>query len=195
MRQVLVAVLERCKRAALKDLTAHLLTHCQFTQIDQAVNESATIVQKPLAAPSSTSSRLEQSGARQSVVLGASLSAVDLKSLHPSQSEILNYWHIYTLRVEPMTRLLHPPSFSPKLLAASSNPSLVARGTEALMFSIYYAAINAMDASDVQLRFASSKDELLTRFETGVLQALAKANLMASRDLHTLQALVIYLVG
>lgn len=170
------------------------LTSDQFMQVNQAVDESASAVQKASAVSLPASAASDQSNARQSVLLGCSLSTANLEELHPPQADMLNYWHIYTVRVEPMTRLLHPPSFSPKFLAASGNPGSVSRGMEALMFSIYFAAINSMGTADVQLRFASSKDDLLKKFETGVLHALAKADVMACQDLQTLQALVIYLV-
>lgn len=98
------------------------------------------------------------------------------------------------MKVEPMIRLLHPPSFERRLLAAISDLDHVTGGMELLMFSICFAAVTCISPEDVQLQFYESKENLLKRSKYAIRKAMVDVNFMASRDIQTLQGLVIYLV-
>lgn len=119
---------------------------------------------------------------------------LDLHSVHPSSSQILEYWYIYTTHVDPITKILHAPSFGKKLLVAKDNLQSLDDSMAALMFSIYFAAVTTLSADETQKRFFESRDILLHRFKLAIEKALAQTNFLGSPNIMTLQALVIYLV-
>jgi hypothetical protein len=131
---------------------------------------------------------------RHGFVFGLDAGPVNLQYLHPSSGQILEYWHIYATNVDPVTKIIHAPSFAGRLMAVKDNLQLLDSGMEVLMFSIYFAAVTSTCAVEIQLRFSETKETLLQRFKLAMEKGLAKANFMSSRNIMTLQALVIYLV-
>jgi len=65
---------------------------------------------------------------------------------------------------------------------------------EALMFSIYFAAVTSMSDEEVQSTFAEDKAILLNKFHNATQQALVNAGFMRSTEITVLQALFLYLV-
>ena len=131
---------------------------------------------------------------RHGFVFGLEVGPVNLQYLHPPSGQILEYWHIYAANVDPVTKIIHAPSFTWRLMSVKDNLQLLDSSMEALMFSIYFAAVTSTSAVEIQLRFSETKDTLLQRFKLAMEKALAKANFLSSRNIMTLQALVIYLV-
>jgi hypothetical protein len=156
--------------------------------IDEASSYDSEI---PSCAPPGTPN---EDFSRQGFIFGSELSKTNLASLHPPGTHVLEYWHIYTARVDPMIRILHTPSFTKSLLAAKDNVQQLDKGMEALMFSIYFAAVTSSPAAEIELRLSRSKESLLRQFKDAVKIALANAGFMTSRNIMTLQALVIYMV-
>lgn len=97
--------------------------------------------------------------------------------------------------VDPMTKLLHAPSFGKKLMETKHCLYSLDKGFEALVFSIYFAVVTSMPAGEVEVRFGETKVKLLQRFEFAVKQALVRANFLGSHSFVTLQALTLYLVS
>ncbi|THZ72897.1 hypothetical protein D6C85_04417 [Aureobasidium pullulans] len=159
-----------------------------FVQVTQAVDESSSALHNSnVATP-------EQVTSGPSSGIASASPVSDLRSLHPSVTDILECWRIYTMKVEPMIRLLHPPSFERRLLAAISDLDHVTGGMELLMFSICFAAVTCISPEDVQLQFYESKENLLKKSKYAIRKAMVDVNFMASRDIQTLQGLVIYLL-
>ena len=131
---------------------------------------------------------------RHGFVFGLDVGPVNLQYLHPPSSQILEYWHIYATNVDPITKIIHAPSFACSLMAVKDNLQLLDSSMEALMFSIYFAAATSTSSTEIQIRFSETKDTLLQRFKFAMEKALARANFLSSRNIMTLQALVIYLV-
>lgn len=52
---------------------------------------------------------------------------------------------IYTSSVDKLTKVIHCPTFSQRVLAAKDNVQNLDLSTEAIMFSVYYAAINTVE--------------------------------------------------
>ncbi|KAF2208756.1 hypothetical protein CERZMDRAFT_21934, partial [Cercospora zeae-maydis SCOH1-5] len=61
---------------------------------------------------------------------------------HPSPARIFEYWHLFVTRVDPMVKIIHCPSFYAKIVDLINNPTSVPSSTNALIFSIYYAALS-----------------------------------------------------
>lgn len=107
---------------------------------------------------------------------------------------IYEYWQVYKERVDPVTKILHIQSFEEKLHKAILDLQNISIGMEALLFSIYYAAVNSMTSFHFQKCACETKDCILQKYGYASKQALSNANILNSQDMLILQALTIYLV-
>lgn len=129
-----------------------------------------------------------------SFVFGFDPRMVDTHDIYPSSSELLEYWHIFMADVDPITKILHVPSFGRKLIEIKDNLPSLDPGMEALVLSICFAAVTSMSPTQVQTRLGESKDTRLQRFKTAIEKALTRANFLNCPNVVCLQALIIYLV-
>ena len=67
------------------------------------------------------------------------------------------------------------------------------KGTEALIFAIYFAAVTSMPEGDVERRFGANKKAVTTKYRVTVEQALMSAGFLNAQDITTLQAFIIFL--
>ncbi|GAO13722.1 hypothetical protein UVI_02018210 [Ustilaginoidea virens] len=104
---------------------------------------------------------------------------VDLEKYHPLPSHGTFLWSVYQENVEPLVKLMHVPSVDLTLCNARRNCGKLTPGDEALVFTIYFAAITSLEPDDY--RFA-------------VEQSLAKANFLDTTDLAVLQAFTLFLI-
>lgn len=58
-------------------------------------------------------------------------------------------WQIYQENVDPLVKILHVPTMDKLIREIRKSLDSLTPPTEALMFSIYYAAITSMDAAEV----------------------------------------------
>lgn len=130
----------------------------------------------------------------QSFIMGYRSADVDLRSLHPLPSQVPFMWQIYQENVEPVLKILHVPSINQLIRDNRACLRDLKPSTEALMFSIYYAAVTSMDADDVTRSLGEDKSFLLNRYRFAVEQALAKANFITDPDLTVCQAFVMFLM-
>ncbi|KAI8623988.1 hypothetical protein F5Y19DRAFT_342317 [Xylariaceae sp. FL1651] len=127
-------------------------------------------------------------------IFGYSSSNVDLRKLHPLPSQMLFYWQVYMENVDPIVKILHVPTMTKTIRELRSNMDSITPGVEALMFSIYYAAITSMDPAEVMTNFGAEKPQLIARYRFATEQALAKANCLTTSELVVVQAFVLFLV-
>lgn len=138
---------------------------------------------------------MEEEGAydHQSFIMGYRSADVDLRPLHPLPSQIPFLWQIYQENVDPVLKILHVPSIEQLMRERRGCLGSISPSTEALMFSIYYAAVTSMDAQEVQRSLGTDKSSLLNQYRFAVEQALAKANFITDPDLTVCQAFVMFL--
>ncbi|KAF8854289.1 hypothetical protein BDZ45DRAFT_597219, partial [Acephala macrosclerotiorum] len=65
----------------------------------------------------------------------------------------------------------------------------------ALMFSVFFAAVNSIHEEECLQMFNSNKSDLSTRFRLAAEVSLSKCGLLTTTNLTVLQAYVIYLAG
>lgn len=94
----------------------------------------------------------EEPSLHDSFVFGYRSSNLDLSSFHPSPAHLLRLWQIYQNNVEPTLKIIHVPTID-KLFRALSSGSSVSPRDEALVFSIYYAAIVSLEDDEVSPSF------------------------------------------
>lgn len=77
----------------------------------------------------------------QGYVFGYSSSALDLRELHPLPSQLPFYLKMYSLKVDPVQKMLHIPSMEKLVEEAQNNLDGLSRSKEALLFSLYFSVI------------------------------------------------------
>lgn len=63
---------------------------------------------------------------------------------HPPAAHILELWVIYMTSIDQLTKIIHCPSFTQKILHARADPQNFDCSTEAIMFGVYYAAVSTV---------------------------------------------------
>ncbi|KAI1351039.1 hypothetical protein F5Y01DRAFT_325585 [Xylaria sp. FL0043] len=121
-------------------------------------------------------------------------SSPDLRELHPLPSQVPFLLDVFTENVNFIVQIVHMPTIR-KMTRRSrvSDRSSTSPAQEALMFSIYYAAISSMDDDDVVNNFGSTKTELTTNYRLGLEHALARADFLNKPDIVLVQAFSIFL--
>ncbi|KAF1737516.1 Bikaverin cluster transcription factor bik5 [Beauveria bassiana] len=129
-----------------------------------------------------------------SFILGYRSADVDLGKLHPLPSHAAFLWSVYQENVEPLIKILHVPTIDVLLREARRDATTLSPANEALVFVIYFSAITALEAEDVQTNFGADKFALLAQYRFAVEQALAKANFLNTSEITVLQAFTLFLL-
>ncbi|KAJ1330831.1 proline utilization trans-activator [Microdochium nivale] len=133
-------------------------------------------------------------GDHHGFVLGYKSSDVDLSKLHPPQTQIPFIWQVYVDNVDPLIKILHVPTMSKTIRELRTHMEDLSPGMEALLFSIYYAAVTSMEPDEVLSSLGTEKSTLTDQFRFACEQALAKADFLTSTELVVAQAFAIFLV-
>ena len=114
---------------------------------------------------------------------------------HPPQESIHQLWQIFIDNVDPLTKVVHVPTLRPAMQKAASDTSDIPRSFEALMFSIYSAAVMSLKDNECKQRFGEYRKAILSRYISATKTALLRAKFMGSSSLVTLQALILHLMS
>lgn len=131
----------------------------------------------------------------QHLLFGSHVRPVDLYTLHPDPVQIFRLWQVYIDNVNPMLKVTHIPSLQARVIEAASNVTNIDPAMEALIFSIYCTAVMSLTAEDCQTTFGSSKEDLLSKYQSGCQQALWRCRFLRTSDRDCLTALFLYLVS
>lgn len=82
-------------------------------------------------------------------ILGYRSADVNLAKCYPLPSHVPFLWSVYQENVEPLVKLVHVPTTEELFRNVRRNQSQLTPGQECLVFAIYYAAINSLDADEV----------------------------------------------
>lgn len=115
--------------------------------------------------------------------------------MHPPPVHIFRLWQTFLVHVNPLVKIFHAPTVQQTILDASGNLETVSRSTEALMFSIYFLAVIALNNADCQSMFGETRQALVAKYCNGTQQALINAKFLKSLNISTLHAFVNYLHG
>lgn len=116
---------------------------------------------------------------------------------HPTSLQVYFLYSSFMTNVDPVVKLLHGPSLRRYLvedtgvLDCSPGP----KGWDALKFAIYYTATTSLTPDECVQGLGEEKTALLPRVRSCTELALARADLVNTEEMSTLQALVLYLVS
>jgi hypothetical protein len=127
-------------------------------------------------------------------MFGYTPTSSSIQQLHPTPDQISGLWQVFLDNINPMTKIMHQPTFQATLVKASSNLENLPKGLEALMFSIYGAAVFSIDDDECVVKFGEPKKTLLARYRHATRKALARARFMGTSDIQVLQAFLLYLL-
>jgi hypothetical protein len=116
---------------------------------------------------------------------------------HPTRSQVHSFYSLFMSNVEPVVKMLHGPSLTRYFIEETGelDCSPGPKGLDALRFAIYYATTTSLNPEECLLRLGEEKAVLLSRYRFGTEIAMARADLVNTEEMSTLQALVLYLVS
>ncbi|KAJ4424448.1 hypothetical protein N0V82_000970 [Gnomoniopsis sp. IMI 355080] len=123
-----------------------------------------------------------------------SFSPADAREFHPLPSQVPFLLNTYSENVNLFMQVVHIPTITKRTRKLrGSDSSELSPSDEALLFSIYYAAIISMEDDDVITNFGTTKGELSLKYRLGLEHALAKADFLNKPNLTLVQAFDIFL--
>ncbi|KAJ5538140.1 hypothetical protein N7494_007619 [Penicillium frequentans] len=121
-------------------------------------------------------------------------STPDIREFHPLPSQIPFLLNVFSENVNNIAQIVHMPSTSKMISELRGDMSKLTPSNEALMFSIYYAAVTSMEEEDIMINFGVSKQHLNLKYRLGLEHALAKADFLNAPDLVLVQSLANFLL-
>ncbi|KAL9618378.1 MAG: hypothetical protein Q9160_006886 [Pyrenula sp. 1 TL-2023] len=116
---------------------------------------------------------------------------------HPLPSQVPFLWDVFLENVNFYMRIVHVPSVIKMVRELRiSGVKCLTPSNEALMFSIYYAAIVSMEEDDVsssRIAMLLFKTDLILKYRLGLEHALAEADFLNVPNILLVQALTIFL--
>lgn len=119
--------------------------------------------------------------------------ASSLRCYHPSPTIGHLLLSVFEENVAPIIRIVFTSALRDLIQAAVTNPDELDKGSEALVFSVYFAAASSMTEEQCLREMGESHATLTKRFRFAVEQALARAGFLHTRKLIVVQAAVLFL--
>lgn len=82
-------------------------------------------------------------------IFGYRSADVDLRQCHPPSHQVPLLWSVFQENVDPLAKVLHIPSAELIIREAKKNPSALGPGNEAIVFAIYFSAVNSLQPEEV----------------------------------------------
>jgi hypothetical protein len=129
------------------------------------------------------------------VIFSSRRGTVNLQGLHPPGVHIFKHWQLYMENVNPVSKIVHTPSFQKTLLNAAMDLGNVDKETETLLFAIYFGSVVSLTDEECLNTFGESQVVLQGRYHFCTQQALKNAGLLKTSDIRVLQAFSIFLAS
>jgi hypothetical protein len=113
---------------------------------------------------------------------------------HPPAKQIPVYWGLFKHNCDVLIKVLHIPSIEPLVLRSAQSLDGIPRGLEALMMAVYFAVVVSLSPEQC-FQLGGSKVNLLWTFKSMTEQALARAGLLETDEIITIQAFAIFLTS
>ena len=115
------------------------------------------------------------------------------QDFHPLPSQIPFLLDVFEENMNIIMHVVHMPSIRKMVRSSRGSKPQIAFKHQALLFSIYYAAITSMEDEDVLANFGATKTDLNLKFRRGLEQTLARADFLNDPDIVHVQTLTIFL--
>jgi Fungal specific transcription factor domain len=128
-------------------------------------------------------------------IFGYSSLAHSLRNYHPTPTQIFILWKTYEQNVAPLLTIVHKPTIRDIIINAATSLDMLDKNSEALAFSVYLTAVISMTPEQCLAEIGDDRDSVISRFRFATEQAMARANLLTSRNINLLQAAVMFVSG
>ncbi|TFB06975.1 Bikaverin cluster transcription factor bik5 [Trichoderma ghanense] len=184
-------------RLAIGDGQSRYISSSFWASLDEEVDDLKSLLMDfpDDTKASNTTHTLNTRTTNQSFVFGINSQHQSLISLHPPSHQALLYWRLFKENCDRLIKVLHLPTTEPIIFEALKQPNCIPRGLEALIFSIYFAAVESLTESECCETFGNHKGDLIDRYKFATEQALARAQFLETDELIVLQAFVIFLMS
>ncbi|KAK6087792.1 transcriptional regulatory protein [Seiridium cupressi] len=118
----------------------------------------------------------------------------DNPSFFPSRWQAAQLWQSYLNNVDGLLKILHVPTVQPKIFAAINNPKDTPQAVNALLFSIYFAAVTSLRPPYVEVILGQDRSVALDIYQRGLEVSLHMGSFLDSPTIISLQAMAIYLM-
>lgn len=152
--------------------------------------ESPTLSEEDLSSPVPVATQSEMSSP---FIFGYHSVAYSLGNYHPPPIISHLLFNIFEENVAPIILIVHKPMLKDLLQKATTSPEIFDKESEALVFSIYLAAICSMSPEVCLAQLGADHTTLTKRYRFAVEQALVRAGFLHTRKLIVLQAAVLFL--
>ncbi|RBR10704.1 uncharacterized protein FIESC28_09351 [Fusarium coffeatum] len=115
------------------------------------------------------------------------------QDFNPLPSQIPFLLDVFEENMNIIMHVVHMPSIRKMVRSSRGSKPQITFKHQALLFSIYYAAITSMEDEDVLTNFGATKTDLNLKFRRGLEQTLARADFLNDPDIVHVQTLTIFL--
>ncbi|KAJ5110702.1 hypothetical protein N7532_001237 [Penicillium argentinense] len=126
-------------------------------------------------------------------IFGYYAQAHSLRSYHPTPTCAYALLGIFEQNIAPLVQIVHKPVLRSLIHTACMDPEQLDRGSEALTFAIYFAAVSSITREQCLTYFSEDHAALVQRYRFAVEQTLSRAGFLHTQKLIVLQAAVLFL--
>jgi hypothetical protein len=116
-----------------------------------------------------------------------------LHEYHPTPTMSGLLLDVFEENIAPIIMIIHKPALRTLIQTTSTHPGELDRSSEALVFSVYFAAVSSMTPEQCVLRLGEGHSIMVKRYRFAVEQGLARAGFLHTHKLPVLQAAVLFL--
>jgi hypothetical protein len=103
-------------------------------------------------------------------------------------------WRVFLDRVDPVTKIIHAPSFRPNIVDAAAGFRNMPPQTKGLLFSMFIVASLALSKTEHWDLLGRSKEDTIAAYSANFRAALAQYSYLTNYNLDTLRSLALYSV-
>ncbi|KAH6686793.1 fungal-specific transcription factor domain-containing protein [Plectosphaerella plurivora] len=110
----------------------------------------------------------------------------------PSANDIIVLWRIYLDRVDPVTKIIHVPSFRPHIIDAAAGFRNMSPQKKGLLFAMFTVACLALSRQEHLDLLGRRKEDTIDAYSASFKAVLVRYGYLNNYDLDTLRSLVLY---
>ncbi|KAJ5354635.1 fungal-specific transcription factor domain-containing protein [Penicillium brevicompactum] len=178
----------------VKGDSSQYVTHEVLIGLEHQIGELKELVEAPENESTAFMDGIEEQGVHNgsSFLFGYSSMADSLEAFHPSVPQSQTLWATYEQNVSPVVMIFHKPSLLRLVHKVATNNAYVDRPSEAVVFAVYFAAVNSMKPEQCKRELGRDHISTLQHYRFATEQALARAGFLQSRNQTVLQAAVLF---
>ncbi|KAH8685058.1 fungal-specific transcription factor domain-containing protein [Ilyonectria robusta] len=129
------------------------------------------------------------------LVFGGESPQSNIEYSWPNPALVFRLWQLFLDRVNPLTKVIHVPSFQPYVAQATSGPQQLPENITTLMLAIFLMAAVSLSDGECEGILGDSRELVINRFSSAVRRSLQRLGILQRIDLVVLQTLVLYMIS